>query len=131
MMSSNLTGNVLLFILGLLFIFHLFVLSEVIPHDIVWAGKIKTQEQLIILESISLFILAISFTIVAHKIGLIDFGINPKVINVGIWILFALFTLNTIGNLTAKNNFEKYGFGFLTLVMMLLTLKLAITPKKK
>lgn len=126
MISISFAGNTLLFIFGLLFVFHFLVLLGIIPYCIVWAGKIRNRNELVKLESISLLILAISTTLVALKMEHLIFFKNTTIINVGIWILFAFFVLNTLGNWTAKNPIEKYGFGFLTLLMALLTLRLGI-----
>jgi hypothetical protein len=119
-------GNTLLILFGLLFIFHILIMFKVIPYGIVWAGKIKNRNELIKMESISILVLIIASTIVALKMGYLIFIKNPTIINIGLWVLVAFFTLNTIGNMTAKNPIEKYGFGFLTLLMVLLLLRLAI-----
>ena len=126
MISISLAGNALLIIFGLLLIFHLLVLFGVIPYNIVWAGKIKNRKDLVIMESISLFVLCIATIMVALKMEYLNFLHSPTIINVGMWILFAFFSLNTIGNMTAKNPIEKYGFGLLTIIMALLFLRLAI-----
>ena len=36
-----------------LFIFHLLILSQIIPFEIVWGGKLKTTEEMYVFESIS------------------------------------------------------------------------------
>lgn len=126
MISVLFAGNILLMLFGLLFIFHLLVISSFIPYNIVWAGKISNRKAMIRMESISLFLLAIATIVVALRMGYLQLAIHPKVIQIGIWMLFALFTLNTIGNFTAKNPIEKYGFGLLTMVIMLLLLQIAI-----
>lgn len=128
MLSVSFAGNALLLLFGLLFIFHLLVLFEAIPYDIVWAGKIKGRRYLRKMESISLLVLGLAAMIVSLRMGYINFFKNPDVINIGMWILFAFFTLNTIGNLTAKSPIEKYGFGMLTIMMALLALRLALAP---
>lgn len=126
--STSLAGNTLLLIFGLLFIFHLLVLSGTIPYSIVWAGKIKNQKDLVKMEYISLLVLVVAIIIVSLKMGYLNFLPYPTIINIGMWILFAFFVLNTIGNLTAKKPIEQYGFGFLTLVIALLALTLALAP---
>ncbi|MDF1695781.1 MAG: hypothetical protein P1U56_08125 [Saprospiraceae bacterium] len=126
-LSETLAGNGLLIIFGFLFLFHLLVLVGVIPYSIVWAGKIKDRIEMIQLESVSLFILAMATMTVLLKMRYVDFDFDPKIIKVGMWVFFVFFMLNTIGNLTAINPIEKYGFGLLTLVMALLSFRLAIT----
>lgn len=127
MISISFTGKILLFLFGLLFIFHLLVLFGVIPYDIVWAGKIQDPKEMVQMESISLLVLLVAAMIVSLKMGYLNFLHYPTIINIGIWVLVAFFALNTIGNLTAKSPIEKYGFGLLTLIIALLVLRLAIT----
>ena len=126
MISTSTAGHSLLVLFALLFVFHCFVLWGLVPKDIVWAGKIKSRAELIKLESVSLLILSISALLVAIKMQYLNLIQNATVINIAMWLLFALFALNTMGNMTAKNAFEKYGFGFLTFIMALLALRLAL-----
>ena len=129
MRNVSLAGNILLFIFGLLFIFHLLVLSGIIPYDIVWAGKISNREEMIRMESISLFLLAIAIMVVVLRMEYLPLNVPAKINRIGIGALVVLFTLNTIGNFTAKHPLEKYGFGLLTFVITLLLLQLAIVPQ--
>lgn len=129
MINIFFAGKALLLILGLLFVFHLLVLFGVIPYDIVWAGKITNGKQLFTMEALSLLILVMAAMIVSLKMGYLNILQNSAITSIGMWVLFALFALNTIGNLTAKEPIEKYGFGLLTAVMALLALRLAIAPK--
>ena len=126
MISISFVGNLLLLLFGLLFIFHWLVLFGIIPYSIVWAGKIKNRKELLIMESISLFILVVAAIIISLKMGYLNFLQGSTTVNIGVWILFTFFVLNTIGNLTAKSPVEKYGFGLLTTIMALLILSLAI-----
>jgi len=124
--NPNLTGNILLILLVLLVVFHLLVIAGIVPYNIVWAGKINNRTQLLRMESISLVVLALAILLVTLKMGYLTFLNYPAVINGGMWVLFAFFLLNTLGNLTAKSPVEKYGFGTLTLLMSLCYLVLAI-----
>jgi len=114
---------VLLFALGL---FHLLILTGVIPHSIIWAGKIKSRKQLIRLELFSIFILLIAGLIVVLNTDLIELATPVSGLKIANWALFGFFVLNTLGNLTAKTKFEKFGFGSLTLIMAFLALALAL-----
>ena len=126
MISPNFAAQSLLIIFALLFIFHLLILFKVISPNIVWAGKIKNQKDLVKFEIISLGVLILAGIIIALKMDYLNHSIKPTFINIGIWILFAFFCLNTLGNLTAKHPFEKYGFGLLTFLISLLIFRLAI-----
>jgi hypothetical protein len=126
LISTDFAGNALLFILGFLFIFHLLILMGRIPYDIVWAGRIENRDEMVRMESFSLLVVVMAIVIVALRMRYLNFWNDPTFTEVGIWILVAFFSLNTLGNLTAKSPLEKYGFGLLTLVISLLMLRLAI-----
>lgn len=125
--SIYLTGNLLLLIFAFLFLFHMLVFIGFIPHGIVWAGRIKSKSDLIKLESVSLIILFVSIIIVGMKLEYFDFGLSSIYKNIGLWILFTLFLLNTLGNITSKNKFEKYTFGTLTIIITFLVFQMAIS----
>ncbi len=118
-------GHGLLIILGLLLLFHILVLLGVVPANIVWAGKLKNRSDLIKMESISLIVLSILIAIITQRLGYHQWWANPRYTQVGIWIFFALFLLNTLGNLTATTAFEKYFFGSLTVLISILLFLLA------
>jgi hypothetical protein len=126
MLTISLAGNLLLILLCILFVFHLLILAGLIPHDIIWAGKIRSKNHLIQMESISILVTIIMAIIVCLKMDYLNWIENKTIIKIAMWILFAFFTLNTLGNLTAKTKFEKYAFGTLTLFMALLALYLAL-----
>lgn len=126
LISVGLSGKILLLVLCLLILFHILVIVGIIPHNIVWAGKIKKRKELIVMESISLLISLLAIFIVALKIKYLNFIELSAMVNIGMWILLALFLFNTIGNLTAKSSFEKYGFGTLTILISFLVLRIII-----
>jgi hypothetical protein len=124
--SIELAGYILLIILGLLIIFHILIVVGIVPYNIVWAGKIKSKKELLLMESISLFISVMAMIIVGSKTKNLIFIEDPTIVNIGMWILLALFIFNTIGNLTAKSPIEKYGFGTLTILISFLVLRIVI-----
>lgn len=126
-MNTTLIGNTLLFIFSALILFHVLVLCGIVPYDIVWAGKISNQEQLLKMESISIALLLLVITLVASKMEYFNLIANQRLVNIGLWSFFGFFILNTIGNLTAKNPIEKWGFGLLTLLIAFLLFKLVQT----
>jgi hypothetical protein len=126
LLNPDIIGNILLTLLGLLFVFHLLVITGIVPYGIVWAGKIQNRQQLLRMESASLVILTLAVLLVLMRMGYLDWVDNPIILQGGMWLLFAFFTLNTLGNMTAKSPFEKYGFGSLTILMAGCCLVLAL-----
>lgn len=127
LVSAKLAGNVLLFSLGLLFVFHILVLLKVIPANIVWGGQIKgVLENLVSLETVALLVTAVFILIVATKTGYFQAGKWSGVINVGVWLIFAYLLLNTLGNLASGISLEKLIFAPITIILALCALRLAI-----
>jgi hypothetical protein len=127
LISAKLAGNILLFSLGLLFLFHVLVLLKIIPADIVWGGQIKgVPANLVTLETVALLVTAVFILIVATKVGYVQAGKLSGAINVGIWLIIAYLLLNTLGNLASGISFEKLLFAPITIILALCALRLAI-----
>lgn len=118
LIGVNLAGKILLFFMILLAIFHVFILLKVFPSEIVWGGQMReSSTNMVTLEIIALFITIIFTLIIAAKRGYIRVGKFEKLLNIGMWIIFAYFILNTIGNLTSAVFIEKLIFTPITLLM--------------
>ncbi|MFM2286324.1 MAG: hypothetical protein RLZZ543_1821 [Bacteroidota bacterium] len=111
-------------------VFHFLVLGNIIPFEMVWGGRIQNREQLIGFEAISiltnlyfLFILCLNANILKGKF-------SPLFIRIGLWIMFVLFLLNTIGNLLSLNSTEKWIMTPITAITALLSAVLLFSKKK-
>ena len=111
-------------------IFHFLVLGNIIPFEMVWGGRIQSREQLIGFEAFSilsnlyfLFILFLHANILKGKF-------SPLFIRIGLWIMFVLFLLNTIGNLLSLNSTEKWIMTPLTGITAILCAFLLFSKKK-
>lgn len=95
--------------------FHLLILVQIIPYDITWGGRLKSDAEMYVFESVSILINGLHIFVLLQKGDFIRRAFSQKAISTILWIFFALFVLNTLGNLVAATNFEK-GFAVLTLV---------------
>ena len=111
----------------LITIFHLFVLSGVIPYNIVWGGRLETKSEMVRFELFSILLNIIMATIVAIRAGIIKFYLNPIVLKAFFWAMFILFSLNTLGNLFSLSLLEKVIFTPLTFILAICSLKLALS----
>jgi hypothetical protein len=125
--SARLAGNVLLFLLIILSVFHVLVLFSIIPFNIVWGGHtINSSSKLVALELGSLVITLVFILIIALKSGYLKTNKFKKLINIGVWIIGIYFLLNTIGNMTSAIIVENLVFAPLALIMAILALRLAL-----
>lgn len=122
---------VLLVLFSLLVIFHLLILVRIIPFDAIWGGKLKDVSQMRLFESVSVIISLMMMAVIAINAGIIKFKIHPVVIKAALWAMVILFALNTIGNFTSENQFEKNVFTPTTLLLSVLCFLLIITKKNQ
>ena len=118
-MRKNILIKVLLIIICVVTIFHLCVVAKIIPYDIAWGGQLQNDTEMYVFEFLSIFINLFLGFVLLMKNGTIQKYFKQRVINFILWIYFALFTINTVGNLFAKTNFEK-SFSILTLIFAIL-----------
>ena len=112
--------------LGAVIIFHVLVVSGIVPKTIVWGGRLSDPAQVVRAEIVSIMILLVTAAIVAMRWRSLAQGAPNVVLAVGTWVLVGLFALNTVGNLFAKTLFERAVFTPLTLLLALLMLRLAL-----
>jgi CDP-diglyceride synthetase len=123
--------NALLVLFSLTITFHLLVITGIIPHDIVWGGRLNTVSEMRRAETVSIILNILMLTIVALRSGKLSFRTNPKIIRVLLWFMTGLFILNTAGNLLSANEKEKLIFTPITLLLSLLCLRLAMSSEKR
>ena len=131
LISARFAAYAILILLTVFLIFHFIVIAGFVPMNIVWGGRITSREELIRMETVSIFINLVIISIVAVRTGILKFMINPKILQVAFWLMFVLFTLNTVGNLFAKNDFEKFAFTPITFLLAIFCLRLAIEKDVK
>ena len=130
LISQRLALNIMLILLSIVMIFHLSVLTQLIPYTIVWAGKLKTVEEMRRFESVSILLNCLFMTVLLIKGNYIKSKIPVKILNIVLWIFVAIFALNTVGNLFAETSFELYVFTPLTFVSALLCLRILIPSSR-
>ena len=114
---------------SVIIIFHFLVLLQIIPFEHVWAGKLKSVDEMYVYESISIVVNCLLILIILIKGQIINPNISPKVINTLLWIFVILFILNTIGNLTAKTSLETIIATPLTFIFAVLCLRIVTDTK--
>lgn len=119
----------MLIILGLVVVFHCFVIAGVVPRSIVWGGNISSDEQFYQLETVSITLNLLMILVVLCRTPLLSARVNQKIVRVLLWLMAALFLLNTIGNLFSKNDIERIVFTPLTLLLAFLSIVLARNRK--
>ena len=119
-------GNILMICMALLAVVHLLILFRVIPYEIVWGGQIQDASSLLLFETVALVVTLLFAMVIALKIGYIRAGRLQIVANIGMWIIFMYFVLNTLGNIASSVSIENLVFAPITVILSLLALRLAV-----
>ncbi|KJD34192.1 hypothetical protein PW52_13430 [Tamlana sedimentorum] len=88
-------------------VLHVLVLFQIIPHSLVWGGKIESIKTIYYLEALALVILVFLASVIMMKNRMVKPVFYIETIN-RILLLFAVFfMLNTVGNLLAESIVEQ------------------------
>jgi hypothetical protein len=112
--------KIMISLLTLVILFHVLIIVQFIPYEIVWAGKLKSIDEMYFFESVSILVNIFLIIVLLLKGNYIKNSISHKVLNGILWVFVAIFALNTAGNLMAKTTFEKVVFTPLTLIFSVL-----------
>ena len=106
-MNITSIARALLILFGAISMFHLLALAGFMPMDKLWGGRLQDQEQLVVMETVSMIVNLIAMAIVALRAGFIGHWQNSLYVRIALWVFCGLFALNTVGNLLATSLFEK------------------------
>ena len=123
--NIELAVNTILILAALVFVFHILIISGVIPYQYVWGGRLESNEQMLRFESISMIINLFIIFIVSIKGSYIRPYLSSRVVKVFLWIFSILFVLNTLGNLLSLNSLEAIIATPITFILALMFLRLA------
>ena len=107
-------------------VFHVLVVVGVVPYGMVWGGRLHNRSQMLAFEAVSLTITLLMLATVVVQAGYVKIGVPRWAMTVVFSLMFLLFLANTAGNLLSKNELEKLIFTPLTLLLALLSLRVAV-----
>jgi len=121
----------LIFLFTAALVFHLLVMGGVVPSSMVWGGRIHDRDQMLTLETFSLFTNSLFLFIVLLKAEIIKIGVPNLVIQIGLWVMSAMFLLNIAGNFFSQNSLEKAIFTPVTFLSAIFCIILALKKKNE
>jgi hypothetical protein len=121
---------ILLIILGSTVVFHLLMLFGVFPMDLVWGGRIIEKNDFYIMESISISVNVLFIFVILGRAGYLTWSLSKRFFIVGVWIMAALFILNTVGNIFSLNETERLVFTPITLILSIACIMLNVVSSK-
>ncbi|MEC7771863.1 MAG: hypothetical protein VX798_11815 [Bacteroidota bacterium] len=126
----KIAGRLLLMLLSLLVVFHVLVLLDVLPYDQTWGGSIQDKSQVIAYEGFAIVLTLVFILMVSIKLDYLKIKRLQKVADIAIWIMVGFFAISLIGNIMAKGAMERTIFTPLSIVLVLLSFRLAVSKRK-
>jgi hypothetical protein len=111
----------------LILIFHVLILTGIIPFDIAWGGRLKTAEEMLLFETVSIVINLLMLFAVTSRIKLLKQSKEPGYLRVVFGIMTLLVFINTLGNLYAVTDLERLLFTPMTAISSILSFRSALT----
>lgn len=97
-------------------IFHFCVLFGLIDFKIVWGGRLESQQQMYVFESISILINSFCLYLLIEQLQLVKQRLSSRFHKFMMMSLSVLFAVNTVGNLASLNSLETMIFTPLTFI---------------
>lgn len=114
----------LLLLFAAAIIFQVIVLAGFIPTEMVWGGRLQNEEERTVGALVSIGVLVLVSLAMLNRMGII--GRSSSAFGKwGMWLVCALFALNTIGNLFAMDLRETLIFTPITLLCTVLAARVA------
>lgn len=129
-MNPKTAIKIMLWMLFAIILFHLSIILKIVPYEITWGGRLKNDSKMYVFETISILINCFLCFILFVKGKFIREFLSMKIVNISLWIFVIIFGLNTVGNILAKTNFEKF-FSLLTLTFAILIWIILRNDKKQ
>lgn len=117
----------LLILLSLFLLLHFIIMLKIIPYNLIWGGRLKSDTEMYRFEIFSILINALFIIVILAQAGFCMSNIPNKVITFALWLMTGLFLLNTLGNVISKNKIERLVFTPITILLAIFSLVLALT----
>lgn len=125
MISTSQLG--LLVLLSLFLLLHLIILLKLIPYNLVWGGRLKSDKEMVRFEIFSILMTSLFIIVILVQADFLTIDIPNKIITYALWLMTGLFLLNTLGNAISKNKVEQRLFTPITILLTIFTLILALS----
>lgn len=107
-------------------VYHILIISNIIPFKYVWGGKIETREQLLVFETISILLNFFIIYLALSGAKMTKSLLPERLLTILLWFFAGLLFFNTIGNLAAEEMIESIIFTPMTAIMSILFVRIAI-----
>lgn len=111
--------------LSLLLVFHCCVLLKLIPYQLIWGGRLKSDQEMIRFEVVSIVLTIAMLCFMLIQSGFLHLVLSNTFKTTVLLIMAVLFFLSTLGNFSSNNNLEKRIFAPISILLTIFCLILA------
>jgi hypothetical protein len=121
--SINVLGYISVGLFSIVMILQLMLAAGILPISMAWGGRHTELTLTLRLSSLIAIILLCYFAyMIARRSGIMGTTSPSKLINILSWFVTAYLVFNTVMNFSSSSPVEKWVFGPLTLVLVVITL---------
>lgn len=117
----------LLILLSLFLVLHFIILLKLIPYNLIWSGRLKSDREMYRFEIFSILINSLFVIVILVQGNFLSIDLPNRIITFALWVMTGLFLLNTVGNAISKNEIERRVFTPITIPLAIFSLILALS----
>jgi hypothetical protein len=125
-MPNLLIKKILIFIYSAVLVFQFLLLFGLIPYKYTWGGRLNSKEEMYVFVSISILLNVLFLLTILIKANYLKIAIPRIILQAMLWFMVIVFALNTLGNLVAIQDLEKFIAAPITLILSILCFKIVI-----
>ena len=107
----------LIVLLSMLLLLHFIILLKLIPYKLVWGGRLKSDKEMYRFEIFSILINSLFVIVILAQTNFLTIDVPKKLITYALWLMAALFLINTLGNAISKSKIEQRVFTPITILL--------------
>jgi hypothetical protein len=124
--NFDLAVHAMIALLSLVLVYHLIIITGLIPYEATWGGRLQNREQMLRFETVSIVVNLFILAVILIKGGYLKLKLPTMVLKALLWAFAVLFALNTVGNLASTSMMELIIFTPLTAISAVFCARLAV-----
>jgi drug/metabolite transporter (DMT)-like permease len=124
-MNKTVAIQIMFVILFITLLFHVLILTEQIPYQFVWAGKLKSVKEMKSFETFAILLTVFVLFVLNIKFKQLKKGRTNRIIDSLVWVFAGFFAINTLGNLFSESWIELVIGSLITFTLSVLSIIIA------
>lgn len=126
LLSVDLAAKIYFAITAIALVYHFLIVTQIVDYKNVWGGQLESLDQMYTFEAFSVVLQLIFAGIIYLKAYTFPTKTIYNIAKTLTFLIAFIFLLNTLGNLNAKEVFERVVFTPLTLISSIVAFRIAL-----